>query len=537
MIHITTKEFIFQYADNLRLGPWHVDDSGVWKDGNDQSKIFASKIPVLPVKLMMNEDTGTEKVELAFFKRHKEYKTVVNRSVISNKTQIVRLADSGIEVTSENARQLVLYLSEAITNSLDLLPFTNCKSVLGWTEHDGKKVFLPYCEDISFDEEGTLGYLYSCVSCSGNLFTWTDYMKKLRRSVEVRLAMAASFASPLIELIGQNPFVFHIWGPTGCGKTVALMIAMSIWGDPDSGKLVRTMNMTANAMMATASFLRNIPFAGDELQTIKSAFGNYDKLIMQITEGIDRGRMKFDEVRPTKSWRCSFLFSGEEPCVKASSGGGAKNRAIEVECKDKIIADGNADANFCRENFGYAGRAFTEYAADRIDSIKNIYTSYFNAIVRSCDTTDKQAGAMALMLTADELAKDLFWPDEEYLTLESIQNYIAKSSDVDVSERAYDFVMGLISEHGDNFVNESGNGPSYVTWGMHDGYWNRIYFIQKVLDDEMAKAGFDLTSVKRSWAEKGYILKNKDAFRHLKKINKSVCSCVCFNMPENTEDG
>ena len=52
------------------------------------------------------------------------------------------------------------------------------------------------------------------------------------------------------------------------------------------GGLVKTMNMTKNAIMRNAAFLCSIPFAGDELQTIKDKWqGNFDQLIYQITGG------------------------------------------------------------------------------------------------------------------------------------------------------------------------------------------------------------------------------------------------------------
>ena len=85
------------------------------------------------------------------------------------------------------------------------------------------------------------------------------------------------------------------------------------------------MNATQVSLGRTASFLHSVPFAGDELQIIKSRWDNYDQLIMFLTEGIDRGRGKaYGGIEELKQWRCCFLFSGEEPITKDGSGGGAK---------------------------------------------------------------------------------------------------------------------------------------------------------------------------------------------------------------------
>ena len=59
-----------------------------------------------------------------------------------------------------------------------------------------------------------------------------------------------------------------------------------------------------------------------------------------------------------KEWNCCFLFTGEEPITKATSGGGVKNRVIEVEATEKVIADGNFVSNFVRKNYGFAGKEF-----------------------------------------------------------------------------------------------------------------------------------------------------------------------------------
>ena len=67
--------------------------------------------------------------------------------------------------------------------------------------------------------------------------------------------MAASLSSVLLEPLGALPYVFHLWGRSGFGKTLSLMLAQSIWGNPDNGALVRTLNMTNNAMARTAAFL------------------------------------------------------------------------------------------------------------------------------------------------------------------------------------------------------------------------------------------------------------------------------------------
>lgn len=296
-------------------------------------------------------------------------------------------------------------------------------------------------------------------------------------------------------------------------NTVALMVAMSIWGDPSMGRMTRTMNMTANSMLATAAFLRNLPFAGDELQTIKSRWSNYDNLIMCITEGIDRGRMSYDKVNEMRSWKCSFIFSGEEPCIKQASGGGAKNRVIEVECRDKLVENGNVVANFVRTHYGCAGEPFINQIKE--EDVYSQYSELFSAIIDSTNTTDKQAGAMALMLTADRIASRLFWPDEQPIQINDITQYLASAEDVDVAERAYNFVRNAIAENKNNFSKDARQ-----VWGDFSEDGDYVYINKNVLCRIMSDEGFDFDAVKAKWAERGYLERSAQG-RYYQNLQKN----------------
>ena len=62
-------------------------------------------------------------------------------------------------------------------------------------------------------------------------------------------------------------------------------------------------------------------------------------------------------------------------------------------------------SNFVRENYGHAGRVFIE----NLPGKKELQTVLiYLKIVEQCDTTDKQAMAMAAILLADLLAAQLY---------------------------------------------------------------------------------------------------------------------------------
>lgn len=488
---------------NLKCGKWECTDLGVYKEVINNfipQKITACQHPILPVERLSNLDDGTEKIKIAFYKDGYWKDFVVNRSMVANKSNIIQLADRGIEVTSENAKDLVAYISDVVTLNIKDIPVYKSISRLGWIEND----FAPYISDVKYDGDLAFKDMYDSIAPAGDYEKWKDEMVQLRKNKIFRLLMASSFASPLIERLGILPFVVHVWGGTGVGKTVGIMAAMSVWGNPEVGKLVRSMNATQVSLGRTASFLHSVPFAGDELQIIKSRWDNYDQLIMFLTEGIDRGRGKaYGGIEELKQWRCCFLFSGEEPITKDGSGGGAKNRVIEIECTESVVDDGNAIANLVRENYGYAGKDYIANLPDRKE-LQDRYREIFKKVLEECDTTEKQAMAMSAILLADELSCKIIFRDKP-LEVEDINKFLRSKADVDVSTRAYDWVVSWITRNINRFTDQDNNGE---IWGKLDLDNNCCMVLKDVLTEQMSKAGFEYPAVVRKWAENGYIERN-----------------------------
>lgn len=498
----------------LNCGEWIADGFGVKKNemtnqGEWMAK-WASPIPVLPTQILYNADSGMEKLRLDFFKEGWRH-VLCERSITASSHKIIELANKGLEVNSENSKLLVKYIADCVSMNLDILPRYNAVSRMGWIEDD----FMPYSTEIKFDGEKENKFLFESVTQKGSYENWIAFIKPLRQNRYFRLMMAASFASPLIEKVNALPFVFHLWGGTGSGKTVGLMAAMSIWGNPKMGKMVRTMNMTANSMLSTAAFLCNLPFAGDELQTIKSRWENYDNLIMKITEGIDRGRMTYNRNDELKTWKCSFLFTGEEPCTRSASGGGVKNRVIELECVHEVVANGNKIVTFINDNYGYAGIQFIQAIAKK--NFTKEYDQIFKDILDKTETTEKQAMAMALILLADKIATEVIFKEETPLVIEDIRPYLSNTAEVDNSERAYEFVMGMISIHTNRFHLTQNSGEF---WGeFKDGC---VYINKNILVREMKAEGFEFDAVKSKWAEKGYLERNSQG----KLFHQTKCAGI-----------
>lgn len=108
-------------------------------------------------------------------------------------------------------------------------------------------------------------------------------------------------------------------------------------GQPANGALVRTLNMTNNAMARTAAFLHHLPFAADELQQVEQQWTDTNALIMQLTEGMDRSRAKArGGIEALTTWRNTFLFTVNSlspisvPATAFATGAGSRSHRQAV---------------------------------------------------------------------------------------------------------------------------------------------------------------------------------------------------------------
>lgn len=525
----------------LNMGDkWHINTKdGVHcflppKKGEElPEKLTVCSNPVVPAAYLENRKLGIQRVELHFIDDGKQKSLVCDKDVIYSKTKVVALANQGIPVTSNTASQFVQYMADMEQQNRGVIPRYMSTSSMGWTEDyaPGRSGFMPFDDSLVFDGEQENYQLYNTITQVGDYDVWLNHIAPLRHnSLVLRLLMAASFASPLIGICNTLPFVFHLWGDSGKGKTVALMAAMSVWGNPKQGELVKTMNMTNAAMMATAAFLNDLPFAGDELQTIKDNDMRYDKLIMQITEGIERGRMYYNKNLPTRSWRCAFLFTGEEPCTNNTSGGGTKNRVIEVNYTDKIIPNGNETVSVITENYGHAGVQFIDYVAANKDRIRTMYTDILSEILSQCDTTDKQAMAGALVLLGDHIASEIIFHDKP-LPVSAISDYLKTEAEALTHERAYEMLISWIIQN-ENHFNPMQNYTAI--WGMENRKTNgqTMFVLADVLEDALQSMNFSFEAVKKPWADRGLLIKDKGGYKNRQRINGKLAAVVEIKLPE-----
>lgn len=523
--------------DNLKLKckNYVCNDLGVTKPEFDPvlmrtKDILVCTHPILPIERLINIDTNIEKVKLAFYKDKKWQTVIAERNTLASKNKILQLANTGIEVNENNAKELITYIAELIAINPETIPCNQAVTHLGWVEEDK---FIPYIDNFRFDGDRSFEGVFKDINSKGDYELWKEKMHTLRNESEtLHFIIAASFASALIEKIHINPFIVHLWGKSGTGKTVALMIAMSVWGNPKIGHLVKNLNSTNVGLERLSAFLNNIPFAGDELQAIKNKYSDFNELIYSLTQGEGKSRGTVDGgIAEQLKWNCVYITTGEEPITLESSKEGVKNRVIEIEENEPIISNGKEMVNFLFDNYGYAGKEFIETLPSS-EYLNSRHTEIFNKLNEEVGSTGKQTNAIALVMLADELiSRNIFY--DKPITVEQAKKYFSK--DIDEAERIYNLIIDYFYQNIKKF-NDNTNGEFLGTYDMDStGDISAIYFIPSILKKFLLENNINFDGIKSKLLKSGYIECDKGRYTLQKKINSKNIRTIKFLIRKNIQ--
>lgn len=518
----------------LNCGTWESVDWGIFRDLPNGGRECACAHPIMPISRLVNIDTGEVKLTIAFKPpgRDKKWRTtIVDKSTVSTARNITALASQGISVTSNSASALVDYINDLENLNYDIIPEQKSIGRLGYIPGEG---FSPYVDDLVFDGDASFRHLYEDIKSQGSQIEWiTTALECRQMSVTARILLAASFASPILSLVGALPFFVHLWGvDSGTGKTVALMLAASVWGDPALGNYTQTFNATQVGQERTAAFLNQLPFCIDELQLTKDSHGRTNFDVYQLAQGVGRARGKRSggiEVTPT--WSCCFLTTGESPIVNGSAGAGAVNRVIDIECTagNAVIADGQRISNALKRNYGFAGQQFVAklYESEKIqDIVRDMYHDNFKELCAG-NSTEKQAMAAAAIVTADQLATHWIFKDDMALTAKDVSEFLASKEAVSAGRRAYDWLCDWVASNVNHFETDESAAQGEV-YGVLEG--DMAYIIRGVFDRSVQEAGFS-TSATLSYLRSNRLIDVRGrGYTKTKRIGRTTPQCVWLHL-------
>ena len=513
--------------ENYNMGNYTCTVNGI----TDRMDFKFSYIPVLPVERYINEDTGKEKVKIIFYKENEWKEKIVDKSQLSISQKLLLLSDDGLDVTSENVKYYINYFNEIM--NINNIKKLDSISHIGWKED----LFVPYDTHGIFDGADDFKNIYKSIGSKGNYDKWKKCIFELRKHKVMKILMATTLASPLLEKLNLQPYMVNLWSSlSGNGKTLSCMVAMSIWGNPDIGALRLSSNNTQNYYSVVSSFMRNFTCYFDELQIVKrSKYLDLESLVMDLCNGTEKGRLnKNSQAREVKVWYNNFLFTSNDKLVKENAGEQVYNRVIDLEIGEKIINNGQDIAKVVKENYGFAGREYIKHIQKvGFDAIFERFKGIYNEVLSKTKATDKQASSLASILLANQLANECIFEDDYILQVEDIVEYVNDKDEIRTCMKAKEYIINIINANKSKFQ-ENYYGEC---WGkIKEGFSgnDRVYrflFNAQILQRELLKGGYEFDTVKKEWADIGFLEKNSvGRFIHQTTINKEKGNYIILKL-------
>lgn len=553
---------------------WIYSDKGISRiDEKEYTPKMVCRTPIILTQRLKSLETGEEKIEIAFKRDGEWHRAIYPRSTIFTARAITVLADLGCTVTSENAKQVVRFLSALEAENIDIIQKADATSTFGW--QTGRR-FIPGREQgIVLDIDPSQKGMAAAYCRNGDMEHWIRTMAPHRERDKFRFILAASFAAPLLRILKQRIFFVYNWGGSKGGKTAALKAALSAWGDPD--RLMVNFNATQVGLERTASFYCDLPLGIDERQLAGKNQESLEKTIYMIASGTGKIRgSKGGGLQAIHQWRTVALATGEEPLSTETSQTGVSTRVLEIYGGP---FDDEKQASLMHQeapmNCGWAGPEFIEELIgidEREICDKYEEMSKYVASISQGKSGSHVAGIAAVAL-ADSMIDSWFFSGENRDQEEAKCDQSEEKSDQksqkrnetlqirnDSWERAKQMAASILQEQmnsdtGD--VNE--NAVQFIVdWVLSNRLYfgekaigtclgttsesgNIVYIFPSTLNQALTKAGYSPRKTLKYMAERGLITSSERAdhkgktYQVSKRFDNRVCKFVEFFIGQISE--
>ncbi len=143
---------------------------------------------------------------------------------------------------------------------------------------------------------------------SGTANEWRDSVAELAAgNTRLVFALSVAFAGALAEIAGEDSGGFHLRGASSSGKSTALKLAASVWGNPST--YVRLWRGTVNGLEGLATLHNDSLLILDEIGQIDPNSAGEAAYLLANGQGKARASRN-GLARSAQRWRLLFLSAG-----------------------------------------------------------------------------------------------------------------------------------------------------------------------------------------------------------------------------------
>lgn len=414
-------------------GHFHILEDGIFfidedRNGNQYTRFISS--PILVIAKTRDDSSNNWGVLLEWLDDNKvKHTQALSMELFQTDGAELRkaLAYQGVKIsTNSKGRNLFSdYLANYPTVTRAL-----CVDRVGW---HGEVFVLPH-ERIGQSSNGDL-IVYQAnhgldnrYQSKGTLEQWrSDVAQLVQNHSRLVFALCTAFAGQLLSPLNQQGGGFHFKGGSSKGKSTALNLACSVWGNPEH--FYRSWKSTGNALEHTAYMHNDSFLVLDEIGEIATPkeIGN---IVYMLANGLGKARMTRQiTAKPMHQWKVIFLSSGEKSLKEIMQEQGQKTKLgqeirladIDIDeseygifdCLD-FAEDGAKQsielASRLNQSYGVAGIAWLNYLtsnkAERIGEARELLDQYRQVLTlnQSQGHIVRVANYFALVATAGEMA-------------------------------------------------------------------------------------------------------------------------------------
>lgn len=206
-----------------------------------------------------------------------------------------------------------------LINYIQEYPVQNCFLLvdkLGWTQDQSAFLLPSQIITKTGEEQKEKPYLNPAIQNNVKAIKESETLEEWQSMVAepcagnslLEMMLYVSFLPPLLELLNLPNIGIHLYGETSRGKTTALQVAASVYGDPSG--MVHMWRTTDNAMESLAYSHNSAVLLLDEIN--QASLKTLGETIYMLGNGAGKNRAKQDSsLRAAKRWRLAFISTGE----------------------------------------------------------------------------------------------------------------------------------------------------------------------------------------------------------------------------------
>ena len=420
--------------ENYRTIEGRTYKPGTWYHGLKQSGPDEKAIPVdhwicAPLNVeaeTANSEDGTIGRLLSFSHRGRRIEWVMPMEALAGKGDEVLkvLMGRGLVIEHHQRRQIVPYL--ASHQSPELVIATTTKP--GW--HESGAFVLPSRviggDNVRFQDSGRAANIFTD---KGSISGWqTEISTRCLGNPVLILSVCCALAGPLLAKVGVNGGGVHLVGDSSSGKSLAQLLAASVWGNP--GSFAASWDVSKGGVEIEAASRNDTVLILDEIKRADPK--RVQEMAYAIANGMGKGTMTRErEGRAKLTWRVLALSSGERSLSDhAAIGGGGAHAGAELRMVDvnagtrthRAFDDvhGLTGQDFHRvvndavaQHYGHVGPAFVESLIHKPEDLHSAFRQVREAFGTESSQAGRVADRFAIMALAGESAirrNLLNWP-------------------------------------------------------------------------------------------------------------------------------